>query len=205
MRRSIAATAVAACLVALFAAPARAADHTVHIQGGAPNPAHLTVADGDTVVFVNDDGDAHTIFAAGAPRGDSIPPGGTGDFGPFETNGEGGTFAYQVDDGGASGAIVVPKSATTPPPTTPPTVRPTTTTVPATTTTTTTTTPPTTTSVPATTTTTAPTFDSKVVVPNPPRKKDSSNVLAVLGFALLAAGLGGLVIAVERSRRRRAR
>jgi hypothetical protein len=33
--------------------------------------------------------------------------------------------------------------------------------------------------------------------------KDSSDVQAVLGFALLVAGIGGLVVALERSRRRR--
>jgi hypothetical protein len=35
------------------------------------------------------------------------------------------------------------------------------------------------------------------------KKKDSSNVLAVVGFALLVAGIGGLIVALERGRRRR--
>jgi plastocyanin len=57
-------------LLALFAAAAlfaplaaSAQTYTVHISDFAFKPATLNVNVGDTVVFINDDGDAHTVTA----------------------------------------------------------------------------------------------------------------------------------------------
>jgi plastocyanin len=190
---------VALCLLALLAAPANAATAEMHIVGGAPNPAEITVDEGDSVMFFNDDDVEHTIFADGQPYGDPIRPHGNELFGPFETSGQGGTFAYQVDAGGASGTVIVRGPAATSSSTTATSAPPRTTT--------TSTTVPATTEATATTATTLAGIDSSTAVAAGPKsgKKDSSNVLTVIGFALLAAGVGGLVIAMERSRRRRAR
>ncbi len=53
---------VLAGLTAQTPAPPVAA--TVHIKDDAYAPARLTVHPGDTVLFVNDDDDAHTVTAA---------------------------------------------------------------------------------------------------------------------------------------------
>ena len=204
MRKTSATLVVASCLVALLAGPAHAANADVHIVGGAPSPATVTINEGDTVTFRNDDDVEHTIFALGQPQAAPIPPGGAQEFGPFRTGGEAGRFDYRVDRNGPAGTIFVQGP---PPTTTPPTTRPSTTTAPPTTatttptTTTTTTTAPTTTS--ATSTSVASTTTTQVASQTEPRDKDTTNRLAVLGFALLVAGMGGMVIALGRSRRRR--
>ena len=191
------------CLLVFLAAPAHAATAEMHIVDGAPNPAQLAVDDGDTVMFFNDDDVEHTIFALGQPQA-VIPAHDRTTLGPFEPAGA--RFDYRVDDGGAPGVIVV-RGPDAPPPSPPPPAS-TTTTTPRTTTTA----PPATATTEDTTTTTSTSttvaaIDSSTSVAADPKagKKDSSNLLAVLGFALLAAGVGGLVIALERSRRRRTR
>jgi plastocyanin len=199
VRKTPAIVVVASCLLTLLATPASAATTEVHIVGGVPNPREVTIDEGDMVAFVNDDNVEHRIFAGGQQRGDPIAPGTSENFGPFQTGGQKGTFAYSVDDN-ASGTIFVrasvpaPSSTTTTstPATTTTTTQPATTT--STTTTTTSTTLPTTTTVASTTTAT-------VAVQPDAKKKKSSNPLAVIGFALLVAGVGGLIVATERSRR----
>ena len=195
VRKTFAAIVVASCLLTLLAAPATAASTDVHIVGGAPNPAEVTVDDGDTVTFFNDDDVEHRIFAAGQQRGDPIAPGTSTVFGPFDTGGQRGTFAYNVDENGPAGTIFVrgPAASTS-------TTSTTATTKPTTTTATTTTTKPATTTTTATTvattTSVASTTTTLLVVQSDSHKKDSSNSLAVLGFALLVAGIGGLIVAM---------
>ena len=202
VRKSLATIVVAWCLLALLAAPAAAANAVVRIVGGAPNPSTVTINEGDTVTIFNDDSVEHTIFAAGRPQA-TISPGDGHEFGPFQTGGEAGRFDYRVDRNGPAGTIFVQGPAPT---TAPPTTRPTTTTAP-TTTTTTTTLPATTTSTSTTTTSTSTTVESTTTtlaaVQTEPRDKETSSRLALLGFALLVAGMGGLFIALGRSRRRR--
>jgi plastocyanin len=55
--------AFAAALVLAFAAPTLAAEHTVKIVNFAFDPPSLSVAAGDTVVFVNQDQAPHTATA----------------------------------------------------------------------------------------------------------------------------------------------
>ncbi|MEY2422228.1 MAG: hypothetical protein QOI95_2295 [Acidimicrobiaceae bacterium] len=198
VRKLFAVVFVTSCLSAFLAAPAGAASTDVHIVGGAPSPSQVTVNEGDTVTFFNDDDVEHTIFAAGQPRGGPIAPHTGAEFGPFETGGERGTFAYRVDENGPAGTIFVQGPATSTSSSTSTTRAPTTTTV----TTTTTTAPTTTTAAPVASTTTSTTV--VVVQPGAP-KQDSSNLLAVLGGVLLVAGIGGMVLVLERSRRQRRR
>lgn len=61
-RTFLTATATALGAVTL-AQPARAATHTVTIEGFAFRPANLTISAGDTVTFVNNDGAPHTATA----------------------------------------------------------------------------------------------------------------------------------------------
>lgn len=190
------ATAIASSVghapAAFAAAPAE-----VHIVNGAPNPQQLTINDGDTVTFVNDDDVAHAIWAAGQQRGRTIQPHTRSDtFGPFQTAGQGGRSEYQVDQNGAPGAIVIngPAPTTVPPP--PPT-EPTTTTTLATTTTavptttTTTTAPTTTTTRPTTTTTTTTTIAASSAAPGA-TNDDDSPTRAWLGWAGLAVAVVGI-------------
>ena len=205
VRKTSATVVVASCLVMLLAAPAFAANADVHIVGGAPNPSSVTINEGDTVTIFNDDSVEHTIFAAGRAQA-AIPPGDGHEFGPFQTGGEAGRFDYRVDQNGPAGTIFVQGPAPT---TTTTTTRPTTTIAPTTTTSTTTTLPTTTTSESTTTTSSTSTSvesttTTLAAVQTEPHDKETSNRLAVLGFALLVAGMGGLVIAMQRSRRRRA-
>jgi plastocyanin len=103
-------------------APASAASFDIHIIGGAPSPSTITIDPGDVIVFVNDDGVSHTIFAQGRPQDDPIPPGGrSNEFGPFEAGGDQAQFAYQVDASGPSGLIVLRGTAATIATTAPPT------------------------------------------------------------------------------------
>jgi plastocyanin len=203
VRKAFAIVAVASGLLLLLAAPASAATTTVHIVGGAPNPAEVTIDEGDMVTFVNDDDIEHRIFAAGQPRGDPIAPHTSADFGPFQTGGQKGTFTYQVDQNGSAGTIFVRGPAPSTTPSTTPTTRPTTTTAQPTTTATSTTVATTTSTTLATTTSASSTTTTLLAVQSDSKKKGSSNVLAVVGFALLFAGVGGLIVAVGRSRQRR--
>jgi plastocyanin len=206
VRKSLGAIVTAFCLLMLFTAPARAASTTVTIGGGgAPNPAQVTVDEGDTVTFFNGDNVEHAIYALGQNQSGPIAPGSSLDFGPFQTGGQGGRFDYRVDQNGPAGVIVVrgPGASTTT------TTKPTSTTAKPTTTTTTTaptttaTTLATTTTSETTTTTTSTTTTTTVATASSGTKDDSPNILAVVGFALLVAGIGGLIVAMERSRRRR--
>ncbi|WP_370251651.1 cupredoxin domain-containing protein [Nioella sp.] len=61
-RRSLLAL-LATLPLALTARPARAATHSVTIEGFAFSPADLTVAVGDTITFTNMDGAPHTATA----------------------------------------------------------------------------------------------------------------------------------------------
>lgn len=63
MRTIIALLLVLFAPAAAYAAPAPVA--TVHVKNFAFSPATLTVKAGDTVVFVNDDDDAHTVTSTG--------------------------------------------------------------------------------------------------------------------------------------------
>ena len=56
---------VGAAALAVAASAAAAATHTVVVDGFRFEPAELTVARGDTVVWVNRDAVAHTATAAG--------------------------------------------------------------------------------------------------------------------------------------------
>src|SRR5256885_4500555 len=82
VRASLAAVVVAIFLITLAPLPAAAATTEVHISGGAPDPAEVTIDEGDTVTFLNDDDVEHQIFAAGQPRGDPIAPHTGAEFGP---------------------------------------------------------------------------------------------------------------------------
>jgi plastocyanin len=62
MRTLLAAAALAA-FVPAAAVQAAPSPPTVHIRDDAFTPATLTVHAGDTVTFVNDDDDAHTVTA----------------------------------------------------------------------------------------------------------------------------------------------
>jgi plastocyanin len=201
VRRTFATVAVAPFLVVLLAPSAQAANAQVHIVGGAPNPAQITVDDGDTVSFVNDDNVEHAIFAQGVQRGATIPPHSTSEpFGPFQTGGQQGNFTYQVDRSGPSGTIVVRGPVTT---STTATTQPTTTTSPYATTVV----PPSAapeTTVPETTTTLSSASPVDGVTVKSGRKDDSSSRFAVLGLVLLVSGIGGLIL-VAASRRRRSR
>ena len=67
MRNPFLAVALAVPLVigglALGVLPAKAAGHTVTIQGHKFKPAKLTVAKGDTITFINKDSPPHTATA----------------------------------------------------------------------------------------------------------------------------------------------
>ena len=198
---------MASCLLTLLvAAPATAANTQVHIAGGAPNPAEVTIDEGDTVTFFNDDDVEHRIFALGQDQSGPIAPGSSLDVGPFQTGGQGGRFDYRVDQNGPAGAVLVRGPATSPTSSTTSTTKPTTTTAKPTTTSTTSTTTSTSTTVATTattdTTTTTTTTTAVPVAQSDAKKKDSTNILAVLGVALLVAGIGGLIVAMQRSRRR---
>jgi plastocyanin len=56
------------CLIAALAVPAipagAAQTYTVHVKDFAFKPSTLTIDAGDTVTFVNDDSDAHTVTAS---------------------------------------------------------------------------------------------------------------------------------------------
>ena len=207
MRKTVWTVVVASCLLTLLAAAsATAATTQVHIAGGAPNPAEVTIDEGDTVTFFNDDNVEHRIFALGQDQSGPIAPGSSLDVGPFQTGGQGGRFDYRVDQNGPAGAILVREPATSPTSSTTSTTKPTTTTAKPTTTSTTSTTTSTSTTV-ATTATTDTTTTTTTAVPvaqSDAKKKDSTNILAVLGVALLVAGIGGLIVAMQRSRRRSA-
>jgi plastocyanin len=200
VRRTFATIAVATFLVALCAPSARAANVQVRIANGAPTPTQVTVDDGDTVSFVNDDDVGHAIFADGVQRGETIPPHSTsGPYGPFQTGGQQGRFDYQVDRNGPAGTILVQGPVTT---TSTATTQPTTTTSPFATTVL----PPATepeTTAPATETLSSGSGVNGVTVQTG-RKDDSSNRVAVLGLVLLVSGIGGLIL-VAGSRRRRSR
>jgi hypothetical protein len=165
------------------------------------------------VTFVNDDDVAHAIFAGGVQRGETIPPHGVGGpFGPFQTGGSRGRFDYRVDRNGPAGPIIV-DPAGAPAPSTSTTASTTTTTRPTTTSTspfaTATTAAPTTTTTTtiATTATTAATATASgsVGVKSSGRSDDASKRLAVLGVALLAAGLVGLILVTGNRLRRGSR
>jgi len=183
--------------VGASAAPLAAAPAEVHIVGGAPNPQQLTINDGDTVTFVNDDDVPHSIWAAGQQRGRTIQPHTRSDtFGPFQTAGQGGRSEYTVDQNGAPGSIVISgaPAPTTAPTTTTTTTAPTTTTtttVPTTTTTATTTSTTTTTTKP-TTTSTAPTTSSSSGAPAGDTSNDDTPARTWLGWAGLVVALVGI-------------
>jgi plastocyanin len=175
---------------------ASAAGNEVHIIDGAPNPAELTIQEGDTVTFVNHDDVAHAIFVLGEQRGRTIEPHTRSDpFGPFQTGGQGGRSDYQVDQDGPSGVIVIAAPSTTTTSTTrtttPPTAVPsTTTTKPLTTASTTTT---------STTNTTAPTHSgSSSDGGGRGQTTARSKWLAVAGGVLGLVGIGNMIRVMTR-------
>lgn len=203
------ATAIGSFVDRAAAGPVVAAPAEVHIVNAAPNPQELTINDGDTVTFVNDDDVPHAIWAAGQQRGRTIQPHTRSDtFGPFQTAGQGGRSNYTVDQDGAPGVIVIngaPPTTAAPPPTTAPTTTTTvatTTTKPATTTTTASTT---TTTKPATTTTstTTTTIASSSTAPGGGSGDDSSSRawLGYVGLVLALIGIGNVVRVMIRPKR----
>jgi plastocyanin len=62
MKQAILAAA-AALILAVTPAAGHPAATTVHIKMFAFNPASVTIREGDTVTFINDDSDAHTATA----------------------------------------------------------------------------------------------------------------------------------------------
>lgn len=208
-RLFVVAALAAAHLTAASALPALAAATTqVHIVGGAPSPAEVTIDDGDFVEFVNDDDGPHAIFALGDQRGTTIPPHRTSDaYGPFRPENGGNTFPYRIDEDGPEGLIVVrsTETSTTTPPESPsppasafpsPTAGTTTTTAPSVTSPTPP--PPTPTTTPTTRPSSATNAPAPVVVRE---SKETSPLLAVAGVALILAGTAGLVLGRFRSRR----
>jgi plastocyanin len=200
--------ALIALAVASASTRAYADSADVHIVNGAPDPQSLTVHDGDTVTFVNDDDVPHAIFAGGEQRGHTIEPHTRSEpFGPFDTAGQGGRSDYQVDENGAHGVILIQSASST-------TASTTTTAAPTTTTTTTkpttTTTKPTTTTAKPSTTTTAP--STTTTTTRPPSSSTngrkgqsgpSSVWLAVFGGVLVLVGIGNIVRVMLRPKHRR--
>jgi len=62
-RRKVIASTIGIAGVFAFGSSARAANHIVRIAGHAFSPANLTIAAGDSVTFVNEDGAPHTATA----------------------------------------------------------------------------------------------------------------------------------------------
>jgi plastocyanin len=74
-RRLARASASAAVLLALLTSAAAAEDRAISIVGRAYDPAELTAAQGDTVVWTNTDAEAHTVTADdGAFDSDRLAP-----------------------------------------------------------------------------------------------------------------------------------
>jgi len=63
MNRQLVSLALLASVALLHPAPASAREVTVHLRDFKFSPATVSVAAGDTVRFVNDDQDAHTVTA----------------------------------------------------------------------------------------------------------------------------------------------
>jgi plastocyanin len=193
VRKAIVVCILIAAALGSWVGLAAAAPAEVHIVNGAPNPQQLTINDGDTVTFVNDDDVPHSIWAAGQQRGRTIQPHTRSDtFGPFQTSGQGGRSEYQVDQDGAAGVIQIsgPAPTTAPPPTTAATTTTTvatTTPIPTTTAATTTTTKPTTTTTTSTTTTLA-----SSSAPPSGTSDDGSPSRAWLGWVGLTVALVGI-------------
>ena len=196
MRRPVVTLVLIALVLGSSAPSATAAGNEVHIIDGAPNPAELTIQEGDTVTFVNHDDVAHAIFVRGEQRGRTIEPHTRSDpFGPFVTGGQGGRSDYQVDQDGPAGVIIIAGPPTT------------TTSTTTTTTSTTTTAPTTTTTKPATTTTTT----STTTTTTAPARSDSSSAaggrgqgttspkwLAIAGGALGLVGIANMIRVMTR-------
>lgn len=201
MRTAIVALALIALAVGSGSTVASAAVGDIHIVNGAPDPQTLTVHDGDTVTFMNDDDVPHAIFAGGEQRGHTIEPHTRSEpFGPFDTAGQGGRSDYQIDENGAHGVILI-QGATAESTTT--TAAPTTTTSRPTTTTakpTTTTAPSTTTTAP---TTTAARSSSSSTKGGHGQSGPSTVWLAVFGGLLVLLGVGNMVRVMVRPKYRR--
>jgi plastocyanin len=198
VRRLVVTVVLIALVFGASTTRASAAGNDVHIVNGAPNPAELTIQEGDTVTFVNDDDVAHAIFVLGEQRGRTIAPHTRSDpFGPFQTGGQGGRSDYQVDQGGSAGAIIIAGPSTTTTSTTA------TTTAPPTTAATTTTAKPTTTT---TSTTTTATSTTTTAVPGTASSSrggrgqgtTSSKWLAVFGGVLGLVGIGNMIRVITR-------
>ena len=206
MRKSIFAFVVLAFVVGVLVTRADAATSEVHIVNGAPNPQELTIQDGDTVTFVNDDDVPHAIYAQGQQRGATIEPHTRSQtFGPFQTGGQGGRSEYQVDEGGAAGVIIITGTSTT-------TSSSTTTTTTAPTTSTTTTIITTTST--STTTTTTSTSTTTTTTTRPPASSSSNSEggqdtswpwLAPIGALLALIGVANFMRVVLRPKSRRRR
>jgi plastocyanin len=53
---------LAGTVICAAASAARAAEHHIHMAGSSYTPATIEARVGDTLVFTNDDGDAHNVF-----------------------------------------------------------------------------------------------------------------------------------------------
>ena len=107
VRAAAAATAVATLVVA-FAPSVLAADRDVAIVGFAFSPAALTVAAGDTVIWTNKDGVAHTATADDGSFDTGSIAGGNSTSVTFATTG---TFAYHCTIHSSMTATIVVQDA----------------------------------------------------------------------------------------------
>ena len=116
MRRTGLRTAMALAAVlaiALGATPARAADESVAIEDFAFTPGTVTVTEGDTVTWTNDDGTAHTATGAAFDT-ERLDPGQTATI-TFSTAG---SFPYACAiHAQMTGTVVVEAAAAPPAPT----------------------------------------------------------------------------------------
>ena len=217
VRRAFVTLLVIAFAVAAPVPQSYAAGAEVHILNGAPNPSELTINEGDTVTFVNDDDVSHAIFEDGTQHGTTIEPHTRSvPFGPFETGGQDGRADYTVDQNGAPGSIFVRGSnptTTESESTTTVTIEPATTETTATTAITATTKVPSTTSTTAaskttstssTTTTTPATTSSStstsrpVAAPTSTDQNDSKRWLAWAGLVLGLIGIANMIRVMTR-------
>lgn len=186
MRRAVLVVAVLFLLVGARSAAAANADVTI-APGGVLAPDPVTITEGDTVTWKNNDVSAHTIYLEGTKLSGSIDPGKSYTSPPLAK----GTLHYGLAADDKSATIQVKAAPVTTTTTT--TVKPTTTT--SSTPSTTTTTAPTTTTSSSTTTTTSSTTTTTSLATVPVNNSSGgggSSAALLLGIAaVVVAGLAG--------------